>query len=150
MNEDDKEDLIVEYLARMCAIIIFGLIVAFVITMCSCTRTVYIPQTTVQHDSIFLHTHSRDSIIIKDSVTIREKGDTVWLTRWRTEYRDRLLVDTAYIEHRDTIRVPYPVERKLTKWESFKIGLRYMPMMFVTSLAVVIPVFMWLKRRGKP
>lgn len=113
----DNEDKIVEYLARMCSIIIFGLIVAFVITMCSCTRTVYIPQTTVQHDSVFLHTHSRDSIYVHDSVTIREKGDTIWLTRWRTEYRDRIRIDTAYIERRDSVAVPYPVERKLSRKE---------------------------------
>ena len=147
MNEDDKEDMIVEYLARMCAIIIFGLIVAFVITMCSCTRTVYIPQTTVQHDSIFLHTHSRDSIWIHDSVTIKEKGDTVWLTRWRTEYRDRLLVDTAYIERTDTVRVPYPVEKKVSWWEATRIVLKSIPTMFVITLAIVLPLYFLVRRK---
>lgn len=107
-----NEDKVVEYLARMCIIIIFGLI-----TLCSCTRTIYVPQVSVQHDSIYLHTHSRDSIMVRDSVTIREKGDTVWLTRCRTEYRDRIRTDTAYIERRDSVAVPYPVERKLSRKE---------------------------------
>lgn len=83
----------------------------------SCTRTMYVPVTSVQHDSINLHTHSRDSIVVRDSVTIREKGDTVWLERWRTEYRDRIRTDTAYVERRDSIQVPYPVERKLSRKE---------------------------------
>lgn len=110
----DNDDKIVEYLARMCAIIIFGLI-----TLCSCTRTIYVPQVSVERDSIYLHTHTRDSIMVHDSVTIREKGDTIWLTRWRTEYRDRIRIDTAYIERRDSVAVPYPVERKLSARERF-------------------------------
>lgn len=118
----DNEDKVVEYLARMCAIIIFGVIIAVLLGMCSCTRTIYVPVTSVQHDSIYLHTHSRDSIFVHDSVTIREKGDTIWLTRWRTEYRDRILRDTAYIERRDSVAVPYPVERKLSARERFYMG----------------------------
>lgn len=113
----DNEDMVVEYLARMCGIIIFGLVIAVLLGMCSCTRTMYVPVTSVQHDSIYLHTHSRDSIVVRDSVTIREKGDTVWLERWRIEYRDRIVRDTAYIERRDSIAVPYPVERKLSRKE---------------------------------
>lgn len=118
----DNEDKIVEYLARMCAIIIFGLIIAVLLGMCSCTRTIYVPVTSVQHDSIYLHTHSRDSIMVRDSVTIHEKGDTIWLTRWRTEYRDRIRIDTAYIERRDSVAVPYPVEKKLSARERFYMG----------------------------
>lgn len=115
----DNEDRIVEYLARMCIIIIFGLIIATILTLCSCTRTIYVPQVSAERDSIYLHTHTRDSIIVRDSVTIREKGDTVWLTHWRTEYRDRIRIDTAYIERRDSVAVPYPVERKLSARERF-------------------------------
>lgn len=118
----DNDDKIVEYLARMCIIIIFGLIIATILTLCSCTRTVYVPKVSVKRDSIYLHTHSRDSIMVRDSVTIHEKGDTIWLTRWRTEYRDRIRIDTAYIERRDSVAVPYPVERKLSARERFYMG----------------------------
>ena len=112
-----NEDKITEYLARMCTIILAGVILAVLLGMCSCTRTIYVPVTSVQRDSTYMHTNSRDSIFVHDSVTIREKGDTIWLTRWRTEYRDRIRTDTAYIERRDSIQVPYPVERKLSRRE---------------------------------
>lgn len=120
----DNDDKIVEYLARMCWIIITGLIVAVVITMCSCTRTIYVPQVSVEHDSIYITQHSRDSIYLHDSILIREKGDTVWMERWHTAYRDRLLTDTIYIERRDSIVVPYPVEKKLTTMQRawIKVG----------------------------
>lgn len=109
-----------EWCARILGVIIVAvLLVVIAAAFSSCTRTMYVPVTSVQHDSIYLHTHSRDSIVVRDSVTIHEKGDTIWLTRWRTEYRDRIRIDTAYIERRDSVAVPYPVERKLSARERF-------------------------------
>lgn len=134
----DNEDKIVEYLARMFGIIILGVIVAVILSMCSCTRTMYVPVTSVQHDSIYLHTHSRDSIYVRDSVTIHEKGDTIWLTRWRIEYRDRIRIDTAYIERRDSIAVPYPVEKKLSARERLYMGAGK------TALPVAAVCVLWL------
>lgn len=118
------EDRIIEYLARMFTIIIIGLVVAVLISMCSCTRTIYVPQVSVERDSIYLHTHSRDSIMVHDSVTVMIKGDTVWKERWHTTYKDRLLTDTIYIERRDSVVVPYPVEKKLTTMQKawIKVG----------------------------
>lgn len=110
----DNEDKIVEYLARMCAIIIFGLIIAVLLGMCSCTRTIYVPVTSVERDSIYLHTHTRDSIWIHDSVTIKEQGDTIRIEKWRTKYVEKLMTDTAYIERTDTIVQAYPVEKPLS------------------------------------
>lgn len=129
----------------MCAIIIFGLIIATMLTLCSCTRTIYVPVTSVQHDSIYLHTHSRDSIVVRDSVTIREKGDTVWLERWRIEYRDRIRTDTAYIERRDSIAVPYPVERKLSRKERLYMsaGRVAVPL----ACAGIVLATIWIYRR---
>lgn len=136
MNNEDK---IVEYLARMCAIIFFGLIVAFVITMCSCTRTVYIPQTTVQRDSIYLHTHSRDSIWIHDSVTIKEKGDTISIEKWCTKYVEKLVTDTAYIERTDTIVQAYPVEKPLSTMQRAWIKLgKISTTLFVGAIIALI------------
>ena len=111
----NNEDKIVEYLARMCAIIIFGLIIATILALCSCTRTIYVPQVRVERDSIYLHTHSRDSIWIHDSVTIKENGDTIRIEKWRTKYVEKLVTDTAYIERTDTIVQAYPVEKPLSR-----------------------------------
>lgn len=109
-----NEDKIVEYLARMCFIIIVGVVVAVLLGMCSCTRTVYVPKVTVEHDSIYIATHTRDSVYLRDSIYIREKGDTTVLERWRTQYVERLRVDTTTVTVSDTIREPYPVEKPLT------------------------------------
>lgn len=49
----------------------------------------------------YLSFHTRDSIFLHDSVRVRESADTVFITRIRTLYRDRLRTDTLLV--RDTI-----------------------------------------------
>lgn len=49
----------------------------------------------------YLSFHTRDSIFLHDSVRVRESADTVFITRTRTLYRDRLRTDTL-MKH-DTI-----------------------------------------------
>ncbi len=44
-----------------------------------------------------------DSVIVRDSVFIREKADTVFFTKYRTIYKERLRVDTVIC--RDTLFV---------------------------------------------
>ena len=74
----------------------------------------------VERDSIYLSRVERDSVFVRDSVTIREKGDTVYRDRWRVEYRERVLRDTAYIERNDTIT--NEVEKALTWWERTRMA----------------------------
>lgn len=111
MNEDNWIDVG----ARLLIALIIGILVLMLTGFfSSCTRTVYVPKVTVEHDSIYVATHTRDSVYLKDSIYIREKGDTVYLERWRTQYVERLRVDTLSVMQTDTIREPYPVERPLT------------------------------------
>lgn len=76
----------------------------------------------VERDSIYLSRVERDSVFVRDSVTIREKGDTVYRDRWRVEYRERVLRDTAYIERNDTITNVVEVERALSWWERTRMA----------------------------
>jgi hypothetical protein len=39
----------------------------------------------------------RDSIYLLDSVFVAQRADTVYYEKWRTVYRDRLLVDTFIV-----------------------------------------------------
>jgi hypothetical protein len=76
----------------------------------------------VERDSIYLSRVERDSVFVRDSVLIREKGDTVYRDRWRVEYRERVLRDTAYIERNDTIANVVEVEKALTWWERTRMA----------------------------
>lgn len=98
------------------------LLSAFLLLLCGCSRVQYVPVETVRTDSVYLNRVERDSIHVRDSVYIREKGDTVWMERWHTVYRDKVLRDTCYMERRDSVAVPYPVERELTFEQRFWIA----------------------------
>ena len=112
----------------------------------ACTRTVYVPVTSVQRDSIYLHTHTRDSIMVHDSVTITVQGDTVWKERVRIEYHDRIIRDTAYIERLDTI--PVPVEKKLSRSDRFflKAGKVAVPMAVCAAGVIAFIAYRKLRR----
>ena len=78
----------------------------------------------VERDSIYLRSVERDSVFVRDSVTIREKGDTVYRDRWRVEYRERVLRDTAYIGKSDTLIITKVVEvaTPLSWWKRVKMS----------------------------
>ena len=52
-----------------------------------------------------------------------------------------------YIERRDSVSVPYPVERKLTKWEAAR--MRMGDILLVSVNIVLIYVVIWMIRRRK-
>lgn len=89
--------------------------------ICSCRSVEYLPVETVRTDTVYMNKVQRDSIHIRDSIYVRTSGDTVWRDRYHIELRDRLLRDTIYVNSTDTIRVPYPVEARLTRWQQFRM-----------------------------
>ena len=142
-----NEDRIVEYLARMCGIVIIGVIVALILAMCSCTRTVYVPQTSIQRDSIYLTQYKRDSIYMHDSIFQFLKADTMYIEKWHTKYIERLSTDTLYIERNDTIREPYPVEKPLTYWQRNFMSIGKVSIGIWGGILMAILAYIIIRRR---
>ena len=94
------------------------ILLAMAVTSCRSVR--YVPVETVKHDSVYFNKMVRDSVFVKDSVLV-VKGDTVTEYRWKYVFKYKNRTDTLYVSRTDTIRVPYPVEAKLTKWQQFKM-----------------------------
>ena len=92
----------------------------------SCRSVKYVPVVEHRTDSLYITQHHRDSIYLHDSISVKEKGDTVWIERWRTKYVSKEVHDTTYIAIHDTIPQPYPVTvevpAKLNWWQRFRIG----------------------------
>lgn len=99
----------------------------------SCTTTEYVPVETTKTDSIYISQFERDSIYVHDSVYVRDKGDTVYVEKVKYLYKEKVRTDTVYTERTDSIRIPYPVERKLGKWEE-----TYLAVGRITLWAVII------------
>ena len=95
------------------------LMLALVSITVGCTRMVYIPVESVKTE--YINKLSVDSIFMYDSVYLKEKGDTIFMEKYKYSYRDRLRLDTVI--QKDSIRVPYPVivEKKLTWWQRIKL-----------------------------
>ena len=89
-------------------------IILLATAICSCSRVQYVPVETVRRDSVVQVVERRDSIHVTDSVAVITRGDTVYADRWRTIYKEVARRDTIYKETRDTVAVPYPVERRAT------------------------------------
>lgn len=93
-------------------------VAVLVLLLSSCSRSVYVPVETVRVDT-FVKTAVRvDSVRLTDSVYVSERtvGDTVYIVKTRTQWRDRLQlrVDTVYRSQTDTITkvVEVVVEKK--------------------------------------
>ena len=89
----------------------------------SCRSIRHIPIETVKHDSIYISKILHDSIYQRDSIYVDRKGDTVLIYKDRYLYKYKNLIDTMYISRTDSIQVPYPIEKQLTKWQSMKLEL---------------------------
>lgn len=89
----------------------------FIIFMMASCRTEYIPIESVRYDSIYFAKMQKDSIYIQDSIYIKEKGDKVFVDKFKYIYKYINIQDTCFIEKTDSILIPYPIERKLTWWE---------------------------------
>lgn len=94
-----------------------------VLCMMSCTTTQYVPVETVRTDSVRIVDVRRDSIYVMDSVIVKSKADTVYVTRWRTEYKEALRIDTLLCERVDTVTVEKVVEKELTEWEQLSLDV---------------------------
>lgn len=102
---------------------------------------------TVVRDSLYITQRMIDRVLIRDSVYERHVHDTIYRYRERETVRYLSLRDTLYIERRDSVSVPYHVERKLTKWEAAR--MRMGDILLVSVNIVLIYVVIWMIRRRK-
>jgi len=130
-----------------CLCYVLAVLMMTALIFCSCRSIEYVPVETVRTDTLWQKIVERDSIIVNDSVIVREKGDTVMIEKWHTKYRDRLKTDTMYVSKTDSVQVPYPVEKKLTRWETFCID--YGKVMLGASVVLVAFIIIWLVRKIK-
>lgn len=102
--------------------IIYLFIILLTAALCSGCRTIeYRTLETVRSDTVYIQSAKVDSVMVRDSIYIYQQGDTILEHRYHYIYRYKDRVDTLYLASRDTISVPYPVEKELTRWQSFKV-----------------------------
>lgn len=126
----------------------------FVITILAiicvgCNSVEYVEVTNT--DTVHHYTRQRDSIMMWDSVYVDRyvNGDTIKITKesYKLRYKDKLVTDTLYITKE--IQVPMPIEKKLTKWQQFKIDAgEFMLGGIIVALAVIAVLWIiWARKR---
>ena len=129
--------------------VIIGLLATFLLAGCRTTR--YVPMERVVEKEVMKHDTlvRNDSVWVHDSVMVCMEGDTKYVDRWHTklEYRNvyRNRVD-SFIK-RDSIPVPYPVEKELSSWQKAQLK---MANWLLGVVVLVVIYFLWkLYRRIK-
>lgn len=123
-----------------------AMLVLLAIAVTSCRSVRYVPVETVKHDSVYVGKVVRDSVFVKDSVLV-VKGDTVTEYRWKYVFKYKDRTDTLYVSRTDTIRVPYPVEAKLTKWQQFKMEAGGYAIALAVILVIAVAGYFVMKIR---
>lgn len=102
---------------------------------------------TVIKDSLYITQRMIDRVLIRDSVFERQVHDTIYRYRERETVRYLSLRDTVFIERKDSISVPYPVERELTRCEATRMRLGDI-LLIIVNIGLIY-VVIWLIRRRK-
>lgn len=148
---------------------LLGLIACAIITLLAgCRTTKYVPVENVRteykdrvvtvHDTVRDSVRTFNNVYRHDSMTVMMRGDTVFVDRWHTlrlikwekatHQSNTVAGDSASSVRVDSVRVPYPVERKLTKWEKTKMDFGTVAMV-ISAMAIIagIGVLAWWLRR---
>lgn len=130
--------------------ILYILMAVALLTGC---KTQYIPvpeyhEIVVHHSDTLLRV---DSVQLRDSVIIRLQGDTIVQEVWR--WRDRVKYDTRIVYRDsirvDSVRVPYPVERKQTAWERTMQNVGKISLIILVTSICFMLVYLLLRARNK-
>lgn len=130
--------------------ILYILMAVALLTGC---KTQYIPvpeyhEIVVHHADTLLRV---DSVQSRDSVIIRVQGDTITQEVWR--WRDRVKYDTRIVYRDsicvDSVRVPYPVERKQTAWERTMQNVGKISLFLIVTSICFMLVYLLLRARNK-
>ena len=124
-----------------------AMLVLLAMAVTSCRSVRYVPVETVKQDSVHYNKAVRDSIHVKDSVLVFVKGDTVKELRFKYVYREKERTDSAYTGRTDSIRVPYPVEARLTKWQQFKMDAGGYAIALAVILVIAVAGYFVMKIR---
>lgn len=108
------------------------IVIVLLLALAPSCRTVYVPVEKERTDSVVVRQRELVEVQVRDSIYVERSADTVRIERWRTRWRDRLRVDTVYVERTLREEVPIPTESRSAS------ALRYL---FLSLVAACILFF---------
>lgn len=98
----------------------------------------YVPVETVKTEYKTRDSIRFDSIYEHDSIFLFVKGDTVYKEKYRYKYRYLTINKTDTVMLTDSVQIPYPVEKQLTRWQQMKIELGGWAVGVIIILSIVL------------
>ena len=145
-DDFDRQEALKRVMKYLIIWLVFLMLLAW---LTSCTTTKYVEVERIRTDTTYITKWQKDSVWLHDSIHIRERGDTVMIERWHTQWRDRLRVDTIYQATHDTIPVPYPVETikevpaELSWWQRLRIWIGNIGLLGILGVIGYYGVRIW-------
>lgn len=115
----------------------------------SCRSIKYVPVETVRTEYKIRDSIRFDSTYNRDSIYVLVKGDTVYQYKYKYLYKYQYLNRTDTVIRIDSIQVPYPVEKPLTRWQSLKMELGGWAFGLVIALVLIAIGRFILKLKNK-
>lgn len=122
----------------LCIVVL--LIVLWLFTSCK-SKTVYVPVETIKTE--YKERLRVDSIYKYDSIFQDRymKGDTIFFTKEKYKYLDKIKIVRDSVFLTDSISVPYPVEKNLSKWEKVKMDTGGWAIGVASCLLIILVIY---------
>lgn len=110
------------------------------LTSCASRQILTSERRTAVRDSVRLLTVMRDSVAIRDSISVITRRDTVFIERWRNHYIERWRVDTVAAVRRDTVFLEkiQTTEKTPARVRFFADWMPWILIFFLSSLLLFI------------
>lgn len=103
----------------------------------SCRSIQYVPVDTIKTEYKYIDRIQHDSIYQKDSVMYYVKGDTVFVDKYKYLYKYLFINKVDSFVKVDSIQVPYPVEKQLTRWQSLMMDIGGIALTVVAIIVII-------------
>lgn len=124
-------------------------LIMLLILMTSCRSVKYVPVESVRTETKYVDKliQKHDSVYLHDSIYSYMKGDTIFLNTYKTKYVKKYIfgTDSIYLNKTDSIRVPYPVEKQLTKWQKVEMNTGRITIIALIVLIISAGVYLFKK-----
>lgn len=118
--------------------LLYIILLMMAICLTSCRSIKYVPVETVKTEYKTRDSIRFDSIYEHDSIFLFVKGDTVYKEKYRYKYRYLTINKTDTVMLTDSVQIPYPVEKQLTRWQQMKIELGGWAVGVIVILSIVL------------
>ena len=101
--------------------LLLAILLGILLSGCATTKYVEVPVDRVKIE--YRDRVSIDTLYRNDSTIIREKGDTVFLEKYKYIYRVKELKDTVNVTDTITVVKPVEVTKEVNKLHNWQVGL---------------------------